>query len=97
MRKISPIVIGILVLFVFLFLSCCRNGSLPEEPEEKIKDYSKILKKNPNDVISLNNRAGTYYENGQYLEAIEDYSKAIQLNPDITDFYINRGLAYVRE
>jgi len=44
-----------------------------------------------------NNRGNSYYEKGQYDQAISDYSEAIKINPADAIAYNNRGLAYYKK
>ncbi len=68
------------------------KGSL----EECIKDYTKSLKLDLNNINSFNNRGYTYNLLGKYEIAIEDFNKAIALDENYAYALNNRGLAKIK-
>lgn len=60
---------------------------------QSISDYSKIIKKAPNDYGAYLCRGDAYYTEGRYNQAISDYTKAIELYENDSKPYNN--LAWV--
>jgi tetratricopeptide (TPR) repeat protein len=81
---------GIIFLAILSFLSWsqCRYW------KDSITLFNHTLKVTDHNWLAYNNKGVTYYELGDYKQAIEDYSRAIELNPDYTEAFNNRGTAY---
>jgi tetratricopeptide (TPR) repeat protein len=47
--------------------------------------YNQSLQKDPNDLLSLNNRAGLYIEIGRYEDALKDLKKALERDPTMPE------------
>jgi tetratricopeptide (TPR) repeat protein len=62
-----------------------------------IKDYSRALSLDPNDVDAYYNRGNIFFDLGDTGRAIEDYSAAIRLQPEHDFAYFNRGNCYLRQ
>ncbi len=62
--------------------------------EEAIKNYKKVLKKEPNHFIALFNSALIFAKNKKYNNAIKYFKKAIKIKPDNANSYNNLGNAY---
>lgn len=45
----------------------------------------------------VHNRGVTYFEKGNFPQAISEFTKAIEMNPNYTRAYYNRGLAYIKQ
>ncbi|MDI6815207.1 MAG: tetratricopeptide repeat protein, partial [Dehalococcoidales bacterium] len=58
--------------------------------------YDKILKLNPDDLATLNNRGVTYAKLGKYDEALADYNRSLELRPDDPATLYNRGNTYAK-
>lgn len=72
-----------------------EKGYLSDDPEEKIRYYSKAIRLEPyHSARSYNNRGFNYSVLGQYKSAIKDYDKAIQIDPEFSNCYNNRGNSY---
>jgi tetratricopeptide (TPR) repeat protein len=67
--------------------------------DEVISDYTRAIELNPNKVEFYDNRAESYNENRQYVEAISDCTKAIELNLNPKKeslYYLGRAYNYER-
>ena len=64
--------------------------------EESILDYTKSLKLDKNNILSLNNRGYAYNLSGKYKEALVDFNKAIELDENFAYALNNRGLSKVK-
>jgi len=62
--------------------------------EEAIAEFSRYIKVKPNDPITYEVRADSYYDVGQVDKAIDDYSTSIELEPKLAEAYDKRGIAY---
>ncbi|MGO9138557.1 MAG: tetratricopeptide repeat protein [Syntrophales bacterium] len=58
--------------------------------------WSDCIKKSTNKPKPYNNRGFTYFELGNYNQAIGDFDRAIELNPKYAEAYNNRGVAHDR-
>jgi tetratricopeptide (TPR) repeat protein len=56
--------------------------------ELAIKDFSKVIKLDPDLVKAYHYRSGAYFANGQYELAIQDMSKAFKLDPELTKSFL---------
>ncbi len=54
------------------------------------RDYDQVIRLDPNDKATYNNRGIAYKYLGQYQRAIRDYDKGIQLEPDNGTYYYMR-------
>jgi tetratricopeptide (TPR) repeat protein len=61
---------------------------------QSISDYTKIIKKNPEDYGAYLCRGKHYHARGKYDQAIADYSKAIEIFPESRSAYYSRGIIY---
>jgi tetratricopeptide (TPR) repeat protein len=59
-----------------------------------IKEYSRAVRRDPENYENYINRGGSYTMIGQYGEALEDFTAAIALQPGMSIAYYNRGLVY---
>jgi tetratricopeptide (TPR) repeat protein len=73
-----------------------------KKPEKKVSKNDKeisrlteILKKDPDNIEALYNRAWLYGERGDLELAETDYNRAIKIGKDNKSAYYNRGLLYV--
>ncbi len=64
--------------------------------KDSIKDYTKSLKKDSNNVHSLNNRGYAYNLIGAYKKAINDFNRAIDLDKNYAYALNNRGFAKIK-
>lgn len=63
---------------------------------QAIKDYTQILKLDPNQAIAYYNRGATYLgKEYDYKKALKDFDATIVLAPKYVDAYINRSLCYM--
>ena len=81
--------------------TCQVRGDSARDRAEKqawydraVAHYTEVIRLNPEDFITYNNRGFAYANKGEFNAAIQDYDKAIELNPQFADAYINRGNAY---
>jgi tetratricopeptide (TPR) repeat protein len=65
-----------------------------EEPEEKIRLYTKAIELDSNFPIAYSNRGNSFASLKQYERAIEDYNYAIKLDSEYAIAYSNRGVCY---
>ncbi|WP_338971028.1 tetratricopeptide repeat protein [Fusobacterium nucleatum] len=70
------------------------NEKERKELLKKVEEYSKKLKKEPNNATNYYNRGNAYYSLKEYEKAINDYNKAIELNPNNASYYNNRGISF---
>jgi tetratricopeptide (TPR) repeat protein len=61
---------------------------------DAIRDYTEVLRLNPNDIHAYNNRGNIYKDKELYDLALADYDEAMRLNPNHPTTYYNRGLVY---
>ncbi|MEO1451928.1 MAG: tetratricopeptide repeat protein, partial [Bacteroidota bacterium] len=59
-----------------------------------LKDYSRSLKVQPNDVDLLVRRGLTYEKLERPKKAMDDYTRALELYPDYHKAYVRRGFLY---
>lgn len=65
---------------------------------EAIRDLSKAIELNPNDLTNFNDRAVAYSSSGQLDNALSDYNHVIELAPEIPAYvYNNRGNIYYKQ
>lgn len=64
--------------------------------DEALKDYDELIRLNPSDFFSFNNRANVRRDNGDIPGAIADYTVATRLEPAYAAAYVNRGLVQER-
>ncbi|MDP8212351.1 MAG: tetratricopeptide repeat protein [Candidatus Zapsychrus exili] len=62
-----------------------------------IKDYTKAIEINPNNLQGFINRAIAYVQLKKYDEAIEGFSEAIRLDPYYVEAYNNRADTYSKK
>lgn len=61
--------------------------------DDALNDFTKAIEINPNYAPAYSNRAGIYFQKGEYEKAKKDADKAISLDPKMADAYLNRGMA----
>ena len=61
--------------------------------EDAVKEFTKIIMKNPNMAEMYNNRAVAYMKIGKKELAIKDFERANQLQPDNEMFKNNLNMA----
>ena len=61
--------------------------------EDAIKAYDKVLAKNPDDIVTLNNKGMVLIKEQKYNDAIVIFSKILELDPDNVPGLYNMGLA----
>ena len=49
------------------------------------KDYTAVLKRQPDDTIMLYHRGSMYYDEGDYRLAIADWEALLRIDPDAAD------------
>jgi tetratricopeptide (TPR) repeat protein len=57
-------------------------------------DFNESLKRNPDNVLALNNRGIVRGIMNDFEGAVIDFGEAMKLNPEYVDAYYNRGIAY---
>ncbi|MBI5824861.1 MAG: tetratricopeptide repeat protein [Chloroflexi bacterium] len=57
--------------------------------------YTRILSKNPRDVLALHGRADACRMNNEHLPAIDSYTRAIEIDPREVRLYLGRGKSYL--
>jgi tetratricopeptide (TPR) repeat protein len=91
-----------LALLLFLIMASCRgpSGSVPVHHEaeyeaalmqQDIRDYSRLIERNPDHAEAYVHRAMVYVRQGNYDKAIEDFTKAIDIDPNVGSTYGKRG------
>ncbi|MEA3479373.1 MAG: tetratricopeptide repeat protein, partial [Bacteroidota bacterium] len=58
-----------------------------------LKDFNESLKRNPDNILALNNRGIVRGIMNDFKGAITDFDESIKLKPDYADAYYNRGIA----
>lgn len=90
------------VLLVCIVMSCSMAHARVDEAGRLLEDcrwaqaesaYDRLLKQNPEDAISLNNRGFARHRLGKYEEAIADYDIALKLKPNWNVALNNKGRA----
>jgi tetratricopeptide (TPR) repeat protein len=77
--------------------SATYSGSIGRDAQEQnIASLSEILRRNPQDVSTLNMRGAAYARIGRYRPALRDFSAAIELDGNYYQAYANRALLYVK-
>jgi tetratricopeptide (TPR) repeat protein len=71
------------------------DGKQYTDPEKAIEYLSNAIKLQPDNDMTYIKRGNTYYDLGQYQQAIDDFNKVIILKPDFADAYNNRGSTYL--
>jgi len=74
--------------------------SVSEEDEESLRNLLSRSRAVPESALSSEERllrGNSYYEVGDYYEALEEYSGAIALRPAYASAYYNRGNTYRRK
>ena len=61
---------------------------------DRIADYDRAIKLEPENAALYRNRADLYRGKGNYNKAIADYKEAVRLNPEDTAIYDNRAFLY---
>lgn len=64
------------------------------EHKQAIKDYSKAIELDKNNISNYLGRAEVYRDSGKHKKAIKDYSRAIELDPNSSYIYYERGCVY---
>jgi len=64
------------------------------KPDEAIAEYGKAIDQKPDFALAYDERADTYYIQGDHDRAIADYSAAIHFDPTMTIAYLFRGQSY---
>jgi len=59
-----------------------------------IKDFKKAIETKGEKASAYNNLGLSYFESGDFEDALTQYRKAIQQDPDSAVHFNNRGLAY---
>jgi len=72
------------------------ESGIPDDFNEAIEYYSKILASQPNNFVVYTRRADAYFMVHEFDKSVADYSTAIKLNPGFDKAYYGRGLAYGR-
>lgn len=66
--------------------------SLMEEDKTSLIHYGKALELDPEDAVTLNNRANSLERLGRYREALLDLEKAIAIRPKLFEAHCSRGV-----
>ena len=91
MKAIRDFAIFIAMCLSFLILGCSASTDVYERA---IQDYDEVIRLDPQDAATYNNRGNAYGKLGQHRRSIEDYDEAIRLDPQLAAAYYNRGTAY---
>jgi tetratricopeptide (TPR) repeat protein len=75
-----------------LNLTLCQ----PESAPDQINKLNELIDKNKDFPMAYAQRAYQYYLKGDYSEAISDYSSAIKLDTENSDYYLERGMLYLK-
>jgi tetratricopeptide (TPR) repeat protein len=63
------------------------------DPAAAVEQIDRALKRNPNDVVALNNRGNALHALQRFDEALASYDRALALVPDYADALCNRSAA----
>jgi len=61
------------------------------------EDFSQALELEPGDILSLNNRGGSFLAMGDLSNARKDYTRALEIEKGYMTAYFNRGIVYFYE
>jgi len=75
-----------------LNLTLCQ----PESVNDQIKILNQLINQNKNFTMAYAQRAYQYYLTGNYANAISDYDTAIMLDPENQQYYLERGILYIK-
>ncbi len=59
--------------------------------QEAIKFFEKVLERNPEDHVALNNKALCHIKENEYEKALESINEAISINSNFEDAYLNKA------
>lgn len=90
----SAILLGAIALLLFVFKPSTPTNPETLTSEQKIKDYERILQKEPNNFEALVNVANLYLESAQIDKAIPSIEKIAQQKPDNLDWQFNLAQLY---
>lgn len=84
------------VFLFFAFLQCASFASPVGffKTKKIIKEYSKLIEKNPNNAELFYKRGKLYTAIGKDHDAIIDFQCAYSIKPDLSDAYLMSGLLY---
>lgn len=85
--------IFIIGIFIVTSLSIAYTSSKRMEKYQRITEYNKTLKMDPEDINTLNSKGVVFEELKDYKKAVEIYDKALKLNPEYAAAWYNRGNA----
>ena len=110
-KKIGPISISVLTIFM-LSLAVCNGHAQTTEDEsmkkgvdlvrhdkfdEAIAEFNNVISVNPKLTSAHYNLGFAYDKKGDLDKAILNFSKAIELDPTLVDAYYNRGSDYYKK
>lgn len=78
-----------IMLFVWVFAVGFRSETKTAHPEEQFKHIVKRIRKNPQDVYSINALGILYAEAGQHNDALRTWSYALRIEPENAHLYNN--------
>ncbi|MCA8938989.1 MAG: tetratricopeptide repeat protein, partial [Planctomycetes bacterium] len=67
--------------------------SVLDDPFGTIDLANTYIKDNPNEILTLSNRASAYVQIGQYERAIRDYDRLLEVKPDNLRIFLSRARA----
>ena len=95
MSRLATAAVAVL-LATALALGDARKDCYEKSGDVAIRACSEAIGRNPNDAVSLINRAFEYLQKGEFARAISDYSKAIEIDPSRWDSFQGRAWAYLK-
>lgn len=85
--------IFIIGIFIVTSLLIAYTSSKRMEKYQRITEYNKTLKMDPEDINTLNSKGVVFEEIKDYKKAVEVYDKALKLNPEYAAAWYNMGNA----
>jgi len=93
------LVIGLIAaIFIAIFaFSFLRKGADEAQSEISTDSTAAIVSNEPQSAEDYFQAGNTYYEAGQWAQAITAYQKAIELDPNLQAAYANLGVTYYQQ
>lgn len=85
--------LSVIGIFILTSILIAYTSSKRMEKYQRITEYNKTLKMDPEDINTLNSKGVVFEELKDYKKAVEVYDKALKLNPEYAAAWYNRGNA----
>jgi len=88
----DPIFYIFVFLFIFLIIRFLFEYKMMRKYHKCVEAYEIALKKDPNNVIALNNKGATLAEFKAYPEAIKCFNEVLEMDPENAAAWHNKGV-----